>query len=139
MTTNFDLSFLDRSLRTTAVVFLVLLPFSLYYIGVFSTLAAFSGGVWGMINLIFISALVRSAIRPGGADKSRTLILALIKFPLLYSSGFFLLMIDRFNPLHLLIGFTSVLAIIVLKAVGRLILSLDESQVEQQRVERPAR
>ena len=133
MTGNFDLSFLDRTLRTTAVVFLVLLPFGIYYFGVFPTLAAFSGGIWGMINLIFTSALVRSAIRPDGADKNRSIILALIKFPLLYSSGYFLLTVEKFNSVHLLIGFSSVMVVLILKALGRMILSLDETKAEQQK------
>ncbi len=134
MTSSFGLSFLDRTLRTTAIVFLIMLPFGIYYFGVYPALAAYSGGIWGMINLIFISALVRSAIRPDGADKNRSIILALIKFPLLYSSGYFLLTIDKFSPVHLLIGFSAIMVVLVLKAFGRLILSLDEEKAEQSKL-----
>ncbi|MDF1545063.1 MAG: hypothetical protein P1R58_08170 [bacterium] len=131
MKSSFDLSFLDRTLRTTAIVFLIMLPFGIYYFGVFPTLAAYSGGIWGMINLIFISALVRSAIRPDGADKNRAIVLSLIKFPLLYSSGYFLLTVEKFSAIHLLIGFSATMVVLVLKAAGRLMLHLDEKEVEQ--------
>ncbi len=112
------LEFIDRSLRTTGVVLLIFLPFGLYYLGLWPCLAVFSGGIWGMINLIFISALVRSTLRPDGVDKLKTLGLALFKFPLLYLSGYFLLIVPQFQPLYLLCGFSAIFLIMVLKALG---------------------
>lgn len=79
-----------------------------------------------MVNLIFLSALVRSTLRPEGADVFRAVGLLLIKFPLLYLSGYFLLKVSQFEPYHLLIGFTSVFGVILLKVLGRLFLALDE-------------
>ena len=59
------LEFIDRTLKTSGVVLLIFLPFGLFYYGVFPSLAIFSGGVWGMLNLIFISALVGETLQPG--------------------------------------------------------------------------
>ena len=119
------LEFIARSLRTYGIVLLIFLPFGLYYFGIFPTLAVLSGGVWGILNLMFITALVRLTIRPEGADTGRAIAIGLIKFPLLYAAGFFLLKVEQFSPVHLLIGFGGIMGIIVLKVLGRLLLGLD--------------
>ena len=119
------LEFIYRTLRTTGIVLLIISPFLLYYFGLWTALAVFSGGVWGILNLWFIMHVVRVSIRPGGADKQKMLGLLLYKFPVLYLSGFFLLKVNQFNPAHLLMGAGAVLAVMVLKAAGRLMLGLD--------------
>ena len=81
--------------------------------------------IWGMINLYFLSLLIRSSIKTGEIEKGPVLVLLLIKFPLLYISGYLMIVSDYFQPLLLLAGFTLVLLIIVLKAIGRTILKLD--------------
>jgi hypothetical protein len=119
------LEFISRTVRTFALVLLIYVPFGLYYFGLFPTLAVLSGGVWGMLNLIFITALVQSTLRAEGAQTARAIGLALIKFPLLYGAGFGLLMVPQFNPIFLLAGFGGVILIVILKVLGRLILGLD--------------
>lgn len=131
------MEFLDRSLRTTSILLLIFLPFGLYYFGVFPTLAIFSGGVWGIINLIFIAALVRTVLRQGNVNKLRALGLGSIKFPLIYASGYFLLKVPQFDPLFLLIGSSAVMAVIVLKVLGRAMLQLEDSASEN-KVSHPA-
>ena len=131
------MEFLDRSLRTTSILLLIFLPFGLYYFGVFPTLAIFSGGVWGIINLIFIAALVRTVLRQGNVNKLRALGLGSIKFPLIYASGYFLLKVPQFDPLLLLIGSSAVMAVIVLKVLGRAMMQLEDSASEN-KVSHPA-
>jgi hypothetical protein len=120
--------FIDRSLRTSGIVHLILLPFGLYYLGVWGALAVFSGAVWGILNLIFISRLIQASIRPDGVQHGRVIGLALIKFPLLYGSGFCLLKISNFDPLMLVVGFSSTLGIIALKAMGRALVDPDNKK-----------
>jgi hypothetical protein len=120
------LEFIDRTLKTSGVVLLIFLPFGLFYYGVFPSLAIFSGGVWGMLNLIFISALVRETLQPGKVNTLRALGLALFKFPLLYVSLYFLLTAAVFNPLQVTIGLSGILAIILLKAVGRVFVQVGD-------------
>ncbi len=122
------IEFLHRSLRTTGILLLVALVFGLYYYGVGPALAFFSGGVWGMINLMFLTGIIRSALRPEGPDARRSLLFLLVKFPLLYLAGYFLLSIRGFDPLILLVGSMAVLIVIVMKALGRLILGLDDKK-----------
>ena len=119
------LDFIARTLRTSSILLLVFLPFGVYYMGVYPALAVLSGGVWGLINLIFLSQLVRTVIRPGKIDVKRAVGLGVIKFPLLYLAGYFLVSIDRFDPLLLLAGFSVFPAVMLLKSLGRVVLGLD--------------
>jgi hypothetical protein len=136
MKQSLELDFIDRTLRTTGLILLAFLPFGIYYFGFYSALAVFSGGVWGIINFIFLSSLVRTAIHPGEIDKLKVAGLALVKFPLLYVSGYFLLKVPQFEPLHLVIGFSLLLAVMVLKVLGRALLGLDEKSQEQKHASR---
>ena len=119
------IEFLTRSLRTTGIVLIIALVFGIYYFGTWTALAFFSGGVWGMINMIFLTGIIRSALRPEGPDARRTLLFLFVKFPLLYASGYFLLTVEQFAPLTLLFGSMLVLGVIVLKAIGRMVLGMD--------------
>ncbi|MBU8933677.1 MAG: hypothetical protein KOO62_06685 [candidate division Zixibacteria bacterium] len=125
MTQNLGLDFIDRTLRTTGILLLIGLVFCLYYLGIYPALAIFSAGVWSMVNLMFLAALVRAALRPDEVDKMRVAGLAFLKFPLLYVSGYFLLKVPVFDPIHLIIGFSVILAVVVLKVVGRALFGLD--------------
>jgi hypothetical protein len=122
------LEFIGRTVRTFALVLVIFVPFGLYYFGLFPTLAVLSGGVWGMLNLLFIAALVKTTMRPEGAETMKAIGMALIKFPLLYGAGFALLMIPEFNPIYLLAGFGGIILIIILKVLGRVILRLDSKK-----------
>jgi len=124
------LQFIDRSLKTTGLVLLIFLPFGLYYIGVWPSLAIFSGGVWGLLNLIFISALVRTTLDPEFVSKRRALGLAVFKFPLLYGAGYFLAVNPKFDPVLLLVGFSVLFAVMVLRAIGGSMLKVADKPQE---------
>ena len=126
MKDNLGLDFLDRTLRTAGIVLLIFLPFGFYYLGSYRTLAILSGGVWGIINFVFLSAVVRSVIRPEGVDRRRLLWSAVIKFPLLYGAGYALLEVPVFTPGYLLIGFSVIMALMLLKALARVLLKMDD-------------
>ena len=119
------IDFIQRTLKTTGVVLLLILAFGSFYFNFYDTLAVFTAGVWSMVNLIFLSALVRAVLRPGKIDKVSVIGLALIKFPLLYGAGYFLFTIDLFRPVPLIIGLSVVLAVMILKAVARALLNID--------------
>ncbi len=89
-----------------------------------------------MLNLIFISALVRETLQPGKVNTVRALGLALFKFPLLYVSLYFLLTAAVFSPLQVTIGLSGILAIILLKAVGRVFVKAGDRPDNSAGVER---
>jgi len=130
--TTFSFDFITRTLRTTGVLLLIMFVVGIYYFGFYDSLAMLSAGIWSMVNLIFLSALVRTVLRPGSVDKLAAAGLALIKFPLLYAAGYFLLTVDVFRPVPLLIGFSMVLVVMVLKAVARAIFKLDENVINHE-------
>ncbi|MFH1374109.1 MAG: hypothetical protein ABII79_09965 [bacterium] len=128
MIQNLGLDFISRTLRSTGLLLLIFLLPGIYYFGFFPTLAVLSGGVWGMINLMFLAALIRTSLRPEQVDKLKVAGWILIKFPLLYAAGYFLIRVEQFEPLHLLIGFSTLLAVMVLKVMARALLGLDEDR-----------
>jgi len=125
--TDIDFGFIDRTLRTTCLVLLIFFPFGIYYLGLFPSLAILSAGIWAMLNLILITILVKYTLRPEGPDTGRAIAIAFIKFPLLYLCGYFLLTVPQFEAIYLLIGFTGLLGIIVLKILGRGLVGLNRS------------
>lgn len=132
MKSNLDSDFIVRTLRTTAILLLIFVPFGLYYFGVYPTIAILSGAIWSFLNLMFLTALVKAAIRAGGPDGVSSAAWAFVKFPLLYAAGYFLLKVPVFDPVYLLIGFSSLMAVMLLKVLGRVFLGLDNSNAESQ-------
>ncbi len=122
------LDFITRTLKTSGVLLLITIPFGIYYFGFYATLGVLSGGVWGLVNLFLLKFLIVSAVRPGGADWPRAAALLLLAFPLLFLAGYFLLTIDVINALHLLIGFSIPMLVMVLKVLGRLFLKLNKPE-----------
>jgi hypothetical protein len=120
-----DVGFISRTLKTTGLLALLALIFGSFYFGFNPALSFFTGAIWGMVNLFFLSLLVRSTLKPDGADKSAALIILLVKFPILYFSGYLMMTTSFFNPLLLVAGFTLNLMVMVLKAAGRALLKLD--------------
>jgi len=128
MKDTLGLDFITRTLKTSGILLLIAIPFGVYYYGLYPTLAVLSGGIWGIINLILLKNLVTAAIRPGGADWPRAAVIMLFLFPLLFVAGYFLLTVEVFGVLHLLIGFSVPLVVMVLKVLGRLLLGLDSQK-----------
>jgi hypothetical protein len=82
----------------------------------------FAGGAGlGIANLVLLSALIREIVVLGERSRRRIVRLLAIKVPLVYG-GLTALLITRWAPpVAIVAGFTLVLAVIVLKAVGRLL------------------
>jgi len=120
-----DIGFIERTLRTAGILSLLILIFGSFYYGFLPSLSVFTGLIWGIVNLYFLSLLVRATIRPDDVDKVGALVILFIKIPLLYLAGYFLVTSILFDPILLLIGFSVLLLVIVLKAIGRTIMNLD--------------
>ncbi|MBN2225894.1 MAG: hypothetical protein JW763_00870 [candidate division Zixibacteria bacterium] len=128
-----DIGFIARTIKTAAALGLLIIIFGSYYYGFQASLSVFTGLVWGMVNLYFLEKLIRSALRPDGVDKTTALVVMFIKFPLLYASGYFMVTSEYFDAILLLIGFSVVLLVMVLKAVGRTILKLDNMDMSNRK------
>jgi len=108
----------------SAAAFLFL---SVYYQFPFA-LAFLAGGFWSSLNFLALTFMVQQLLRPTPIDWTTALAAIFIKLPLLYGAGFLLITWDYLPKLGLVAGFSVVLAVIILKGLGRMILKLDEKE-----------
>jgi hypothetical protein len=128
MTASMDMSFIDRTLKTTAILVLLFVALGSLHFPFYDVLAIVSGTIWSLINLYFLALLIRVTIRPEGPDKVAAAAFLFIKVPLLYLAGYFLLTVPIFQLKYLVIGFSVPLAVILLKVLGRVLLGLDQKK-----------
>ena len=113
------LEIIKRTYLTSLILALIVFLYTWAYFNFPSAVGIVTGTIWGCLNLFFITSLVTTFIKVGEKDYTKIWIMLLVKFPILYGLGFLALKINYFNPLSFLIGFTLVLAVIVLKALGK--------------------
>ena len=121
--------FIHRVIRTSLVLAaLGFLFVTVYYDFEFGG-GILAGAIWGCLNLLFLTRLITEIFSPGQEiRKGKIILIAVVKFPLLYAAGFLLLKITYFPPVSLVIGFSLLFLVMFLKAMGRWILSLDSKE-----------
>lgn len=107
-----------RIVKTTAAVGLLAALFCATYFSPAAGAGLLAGAAWGCLNLLATGHVVRALVAAEKPGKLRIVILSLVKFPLLYGAGFLLLRVGVFPPESLVSGFSLVLLIILLKALG---------------------
>ncbi len=122
------LELIKRTYGTSLVLAILVFFYTWGYYSFSSAVGILTGTAWGCLNLFFITSLVTSFIKTGEKDYPKIWILLLLKFPLLYGLGFLALRINYFDPLSFLLGFTIVLAVIVLKILGKYVLEALQKQ-----------
>ncbi len=110
--------FVARVIRVTLVVALTVALFTATYMSPLTGLGLLVGALWSCVNLFVTGHVVRSVIGSEKPSKRRVVKLSLVKFPVLYGSGFLLLRSGVFSPQSLVAGFSLVLLVILMKAVG---------------------
>lgn len=120
------LEFLHRVLRATAVVGILAFAFAAVYYNLDFAWGLLIGCAWGIGNFWALTWVITAVVKPGGVDRRRALILAAIKFPVLYVVGYLILRSGWFSPISLLTGFSVLFVVVVLKAAGRMFLHLDD-------------
>ncbi len=119
------LEFITRVIKTTALLALVVaLCLSIYYDWQYAA-GFLVGAAWSLVNLWFIRGLIKEVISPNPARKNVAAIFVLLKFPLLYVGGYFILASEWFSVASLLIGFSLMFGVIILKVLGRIYLGMD--------------
>ena len=119
------LEFITRLIKTTAVIALIVALYLTVYVGGRTALGFLIGVVWSLVNLYFLRGLVKEVITPSDTRKDIAIILGLIKFPVLYVIGYFVIASDYFSLYALLAGFSLIFPIALLKVLGRLYLKMD--------------
>ena len=113
------LELIKRTYRITLILAILVFLYSWGYYSLSSAVGILTGTVWGCLNLFFITSLVTEFIKVDERDYIKIWIMLLVKFPMLYGLGFLALKINYLKPLTFLLGFTLVLAVIVLKVLGK--------------------
>ena len=121
-----DRAFLTRIGRTTAALGALVFLFVAVYYDVRFGLGILVGCLWGIANFAALTALITATIRPGPVARRRALVVATIKFPALYFVGWLILRTGWFTPVALVLGFSLLFLVTLLKALGRWYLQLDE-------------
>jgi hypothetical protein len=120
-----DLEFLYRVRKTSIISALLLFPAIAAYLGIAAGASLLLGCAWSLANLFFIALLVRTMCANPENKRFRLALILMVKMPVLYACGFFLLKSGWLTVSGLLAGFMWPLFIITLKAMGRMILRLD--------------
>lgn len=89
------------------------------------------GALWGAGNLYLLKLLIERVLKVGDRDWMPVAVLLAVKFPLLYFIGYLILSRDWYVLWAPVMGFSLSLAVIVLKAGGRMLLHLDEPRPRQ--------
>jgi len=117
--------FLERARKTSILTCMVLLPVIAHYVSLWSAGAFATGCVWSLVNLHVMRLLIGAVVEDPGRHKKRVAVIALIKVPVLYALGFVALRIGVLPVVALLAGFLWPLFVVTLKAMGRMLLRLD--------------
>ena len=121
--------FIHRVIKTSLVVTALGFLFVTVYYNFRFGAGILVGTIWGCANLYFLTNLITEIFSPGKeVRKGKVLLIALVKFPLLYLIGYVLLIIKFFPPISLVLGFTLIFLVMFLKALGRWVLSLETSK-----------
>jgi hypothetical protein len=123
-----DLKFIDRVIKATLILAAVFFPLLSVYIGVNIGLSVLLGAVWGSLNLLAIKYIVVFLL-PGPERKPLLgIIILLVKLPVLYLIGYFLITWKNLSIPALLWGFSSIFLVALLKVLGRLYLGMDNTK-----------
>ena len=123
-----SLEFLTRIWKTTLVVGAIVFAFTAVYFDMRFAWGLIVGCLWGVANFIALTAVLTSFVTPGKVSRNRALILAAIKFPIIYGLGYLILRSEWFEPTALLVGFSLLFMVTLLKALGRSYLKLDDTR-----------
>jgi hypothetical protein len=125
------IEFIHRVIKTSLILAFLILIFLTFYYRFDYASGIFVGCGWGCLNLFFLINLITETTNLEGINKKRVLLLVLLKFPLLYLTGYFLLRINYFPVTSLLVGFTLIFAVVLLKALGKMFISLPQKKDEK--------
>ena len=128
------LDFLSRVQRTTLILSAIVFVFVAVYHETMFALGYLIGATWSVANFWMLGRLIRSVLTPQEVAPRLTAAFAAVKFPVLYVGGYLLLRSEWFSPVALLSGFATLFLVVLLKALGRALLHLDDQTSESSSV-----
>jgi len=113
------LEFIGRVIKTSLVVSAFILIFGAVYYDWNYSLGITIGLVFNCVNLWFVKGMIEQTVTLRERNPVKIFLVSAIKFPVLYLIGYLILKADFVPVTSLLVGFTLLFAIIVLKVIGR--------------------
>jgi hypothetical protein len=125
-----DLDLLRR-VRNASILFggVLAIPLSFYF-GWLNGLSWVAGITWSLVNLAFITSVVKNVITLEDRSILRILLVLVVKFPVLYIAGWLMLR-QGLSPLWMMAGFTWPFFVLIMKAFGRVYMKMDETEAPQ--------
>jgi hypothetical protein len=119
-----DSSFIKRTLY--ASLFLTALAWAVvaFYFGWTYATGVALGSLWSIANLVLIRFVVEHAVTPDEIHWRPVVMALLVKFPLLYVAGYFVLRPALYPVSAPLVGFLLPFGVLVLKAGGRMLMGI---------------
>jgi len=128
-----DLDLLRR-VRNASLLFGAVLAIPIaYYFGWKGGLSWVAGIAWSVVNLAFITSLVKNVLTLEERNILRIVLALVVKFPVLYIAGWLMLR-QGLSPLWIMAGFTWPFFVLVMKAGGRMYMKMDETEAPQSTV-----
>ena len=119
------LQFVDRIIKSTLIAAAVMFPFLALYFNMSFGLSILFGAVWSSLNLLAIRIIITSLVTKQSKRPTLGIIILIIKLPILYGIGYFLVTWDYLSVYGLLWGFSGIFIAALLNALSRSILGLD--------------
>ena len=113
-----DRDFLKRSIRASVIVTAILAPFTFLYFDIPTGWGFVAGAAWNIINVYLLSQVITNLITPHQSNKKLGAVAGVLKFPVLYGIGFVILSYTNPSVYGIMAGFSLILAIFLLKAIG---------------------
>ncbi|HEX7879006.1 MAG TPA: hypothetical protein VF720_06320 [Candidatus Eisenbacteria bacterium] len=114
--------FLGRIVKTSLMLSVGLALVAGWYFGVDRGVDFGFAALWGTLNLKMLQKVIVEATRPGGLRMEALVSAFLVKFPLLYGTGAVWMLKRHPDPAATFAGLSLVLAVILLKSLGRLLM-----------------
>lgn len=119
-----DTAFIGRTLKASLVLTALSYLLLTYYKGGSWALGFCLGALWSVASLYILKELITRFLTVGDRPAVALLLLLLVKFPLLYVAGYFILAAGSYPVAAPLLGFGLPFVVVVLKAAGRLLLGI---------------
>lgn len=126
-----DINFITRVIKTSIIVTFIVALFTASYYNISFALGLVVGSFWNITNFWFIKGLVTGYVSNKQLQASKLVILVVVKFPLLYAIGYWIVRSGKFTSESLLCGFSLLFAVLILKAFGILIISKNNQSSER--------
>jgi len=119
--------FIQRSIRISAGITILFAPFLFLYLGASHALGFMAGAFWNIINVFLLYRFLKIFLSPSPMNKKWGVAAGIFKFPVLYGTGYFLLRYTNLSLYGIMAGFSLILAVFLLKALGVYLSGSEES------------